>query len=245
MPDYENQEPFIDAEFEDIVTNKAIIKIPDPRLFENVEPRCPCILLLDTSYSMNGQPIAELSAAIKQFKEDLMEDTLARKRVEVAVVTFGGSVQVVSEFQTAEDFQPPTLSVRGDTPMGEAIEKTIEILTIRKAQIRSQGVQLYRPWIVLITDGAPTDSWQTAAQLVRKGEASKRFILFPIGVSGYNKQILAEISVLEPVRLIDYSKFRQLFKWLSSSLASVSNSQPGDAIHPVNPTMPGGWGVID
>lgn len=246
MPEYEKQEPFIDAEFVDIVspTSKALIKVPDPKLIENVEARCPCVLLLDTSASMYGQSIQQLNAGIKQFKEGLMKDSLARKRVEVAIISFGGTVRVVSEFQTAEDFTPPILSASGDTPMGQAIIKAIETLTVRKAQVRSQGIQLYRPWIFIITDGAPTDHWQTAAELVRKGEQKKHFVFFPVGVTGYNRQILSEISVKEPVRLIDSTKFNDLFKWLSSSLGSVSHSQPGDKVELANAPA-SSWAVID
>lgn len=244
MPNYESQEPFIDAEFEEIVSGQSLVKVPDARLFDNVEPRCPCILLLDTSYSMGGQPINELNAGIKQFKQDLMKDSLSRKRVEVAIVTFGGRVQVETEFQSVEDFDPPKLRTDGATPMGEAIIKAIEILTLRKAQIRSQGVRLFRPWLFLITDGAPTDEWKEAAEYIRKGEASKRFVFFPVGVTGYNKQILSEISVREPVRLIDSTKFDELFKWLSSSLGMVSGSQPGDKVELQNPPA-SSWAVID
>ena len=57
---------------------------------ENPEPRCPCLLLLDTSASMNGEPIAELNEGLVTFKDELMADAMAAKRVEVAIVTFGG-----------------------------------------------------------------------------------------------------------------------------------------------------------
>lgn len=244
MPDYDDQKPFIDAEFEDLVTNTALIRVPDPTLFHNVEPRCPCILLLDTSGSMYGQSIDELNTAIKGFKDNLMADDLTRKRVEVAIITFGEDVRVSTEFQTADNFQPPTFMPNGATPMGEAIEKAIQLLTIRKAQIRSQGIQLYRPWIVLVTDGAPTDSWRNAAELVRKGEKSKHFVFFPIGVTGYNKEILAEISIREPVRLASATNFKDFFKWLSDSLSDVSKSQPGDEIKLASPLAPS-WAVID
>src|SRR3954466_2778331 len=56
---------------------------------DNPEPRCPCVLLLDTSGSMSGRPIQELSEGIRTFKQELLSDPLATKRVEVAVVTFG------------------------------------------------------------------------------------------------------------------------------------------------------------
>lgn len=83
---------------------------------ENPEPRCPCVLLLDTSGSMAGEPIEQLNAGLKAYRDDLMSDSLASKRVEVAVVTFGPRVNVVHEFTTADRFQPPECSVKGLTP---------------------------------------------------------------------------------------------------------------------------------
>jgi uncharacterized protein with von Willebrand factor type A (vWA) domain len=62
---------------------------------ENPEPRCPCVLLLDTSSSMRGAPIAALNEGLRAFREDLMQDALALRRVEVALITFDSQVQLV------------------------------------------------------------------------------------------------------------------------------------------------------
>ena len=151
---------------------------------ENPEPRCPSVLILDVSASMKGAPIAELNAGLQVYRDELAADPLAAKRVEVAVVSFGGQVELASDFCTAASFVAPTLTPRGDTPMGAAIAYGLDILAFRKEQYRANGIAFYRPWIFLVTDGGPTDEWRTAAGRVRDGEANKSFAFFSVGVQG-------------------------------------------------------------
>ena len=148
---------------------------------ENPEPRVPCVLLLDVSGSMSGQPIAELNEGLVTLKDTLSADSLASKRAELAIVTFGGSVNTIQDFVTAEHFRPPHLKVSGDTPMGQAITTGLEMIVTRKTIYRTNGISYYRPWVFLITDGGPSDSWQAAAEQVKQGEASKSFAFFTVG----------------------------------------------------------------
>jgi uncharacterized protein YegL len=206
---------------------------------ENPDPRCACVLLLDVSGSMAGAPISELNAGIQLFKDELLSDPLAARRVETAIVTFG-PVKLETTFQTANNLYLPTFQASGDTPIGSAIQMGVEILNQRKNDYRNNGIQYYRPWIILITDGEPTDSWQGSAELIKKGESDKAFSFFCIGVSSANMSILKQISVREPLPLKGYS-FKEFFLWLSSSLKRVSESVVGTNV-PLLP--PHGWAEV-
>jgi uncharacterized protein YegL len=206
---------------------------------DNPEPRCPCLLLLDTSGSMGGNPIKELNAGLIAFKDELSTDSLAMKRVEVAIITFG-PVKVENIFCTDPNFYPPVLTAKGDTPIVTAIKQGLDLIRKRKEEYRSNGISFYRPWIFLITDGGPTDEWKSSANLVHEGEASKSFAFFAVGVEGANMEILKQISVRDPLKLQGL-KFRELFQWLSNSMKSVSQSVPGTL---VSIESPRGWSEV-
>ena len=219
-------------------TSQAIADIPLEDMVEfadNPEPRCACVLLLDTSISMNqDDAIGALNQGIRTFKDELDKDTLASLRVEVAIITFGDGVKVAQDFVTVDRFKPPTLRADGpSTPMSEGIETALDHIESRKEMYRSSGVGYYRPWVFMITDGEPTgETWEevtAASERLKKAEEDKRVAFFTAGVEGANMDILSIIVPRTPLPLKGLA-FNELFVWLSASMGRVSSSRTDDEI---------------
>ena len=210
---------------------------------ENPEPRCPCVLLLDTSGSMHGQAIDALNEGLWVFKLEVCKDPLAARRVEVAVVTFDDRVRVAQPFIGIEDFEPPVLTAQGLTHMGAAINTALDLIQLRKRQYKANGITYYRPWVFMITDGEPQGEPDEivahAARRVREDEAQKHVAFFAVGVEGANLERLRGIAARQPVRLKGLN-FRELFVWLSSSMQAVAQSKPDEQV----PLAPAGWATL-
>jgi len=192
---------------------------------DNPEPRCPCVLVLDTSSSMGGAPIQELNAGLQLFPQDVGQDDLAAKRVEVAIVTFGGHVTQVQDFTTVDNFMGTPLTASGGTPMGEALELAVQMVRDRKQTYKDNYIKYFRPWIFLITDGAPTDSIERAQQFIPDGENAKEFIFFAVGVEGADMSTLATLATKQAPLKLKGVNFRELFRWLSASMQQVSGEE--------------------
>lgn len=212
------------------------------QLAENPDPRAPCLLLLDTSASMGGEPIRALNEGLQAFRDDLLTDELARRRVEVAIITFGSDgVQTAQEFVTADNWTPPQLQAGGATPLGGALTAGLQLLRERKDMYREAGLQYFRPWVFLITDGEPTDSYEEAARNVRQADADNGLAFFVVAVERANVLKLAEIApAARPPLKLRGLQFAELFVWLSQSQQRVSHSRVGDqlALPPV------GWSEV-
>ena len=134
-------------------------------LIENPSPRCACMLVLDTSGSMDGQPIQELNAGLVSLLNALKADEVASFSVELGIVTTGnGSPREELALTGVNQLEHlPELRASGLTPLGGAVKLALDALESRKQQYRSTGVPYFQPWLIIISDGAPTDEWQTVA----------------------------------------------------------------------------------
>ena len=188
---------------------------------ENYEQKCLCVLVLDVSGSMGGQPIEELNKGLKAFYQEVMDDFVASQRLEVCIVTFSDKVQCLQAPDLIANISMPTLNANGTTKMVDGLKLALEAVENRKKWYKSTGQNYYRPMVVLITDGEP-DADQDLTGMssqIAAGVESKRFSFFALGVKGFNHQKLSSLCPPNTVPLVlDGYKFANFFKWLSNSI---------------------------
>jgi uncharacterized protein YegL len=210
------------------------------------------VLLLDTSGSMAGAKLDQLVEGLQLFRDEVEGHELARKRVDVAVMTFGEEVRLVQDFTPVSEMEVPQLEAGGRTPMGAAILAAIDLVERRKQQYRSEAVDYYRPWIFLITDGEPTDmrpgdaTWTSVVNAVHEGERLQHFLFFSVGVDQADLTKLAQISPPDrkPLRLRP-GHFQEMFAWVANSQQQISMSRVGEQVAVEDPTAEGGWARIE
>ena len=210
---------------------------------DNYEQKCLCVLVVDTSGSMSGEPINQLNRGIQEFQQEVIADFIASQRLEVSIVTFGSSVSCIQEPDLVNNFKMPVLSTNGTTKLVDGVQLAINIVENRKRWYKETGQNYYRPMIVLITDGEPDEdqdllglSYEVSGKV-----DSKSFTFYSLGVKGYNHRKLSQICSSPPPLPLDGYKFSEFFKWLSNSIGIITKSTEGEVLMlpPVN-----GWTQI-
>jgi uncharacterized protein YegL len=125
----------------------------------------------------------------------------------------------------------------------------MSVVEDRKSFYKANGDQDYRPFIVLITDGAPTNTSDEIdaldAQIQSKSD-EKRFVFLPFGTDGADMQLLAKLAAQTADEKLkdrgtsylikDVSKFGEIFAFVSASVGAAMN-QGGTASASLNPDV--------
>lgn len=205
----------------------------------NYEQKCCCVLVLDVSGSMAGNPIDELNAGLKEFYQDISEDSTTANRLEVGIVEFCDTVQTLVDPNLVHNFTMPTLTTKGTTALVDGVREGIRIVRDRKTWYKQTGQPYYRPWVILMTDGVPDGNQdiQGLSNEIKDAVYRKDFFFFALGVQGASMDILNKISDSSmPPAMLQGLKFSSFFRWLSASMQAVANSKEGQTVNMADPT---------
>lgn len=143
----------------------------DPKNFTTPSAKpLPVVLLLDVSLSMTGDKIESLNESVKEMLNNFAQEEKMETEIIISVITFGADVDLKIPFTKASQIEWENLDVSGATPMGAALE-------MAKAMIEDKETtpsRAYRPTIVLVSDGQPTDDWSNSLDnFISEGRSSK------------------------------------------------------------------------
>lgn len=207
--------------------------------------RLPIYLLLDVSGSMAGAPIQAVNQGVNLLYNELMNDPSAIETVYISVITFASKAKQTVPLTELTAFTPPTLSAGGGTSMGAALSLLGDSLDRDIVANSPDQKGDYKPLVFLMTDGQPTDSWESEADAIKSRTQKKVATIIALGCGGgVNKSTLKRIT--EVVLLMDNvtpDMITQYFKWVSQSVStasvSVQASAGGEAQAELPPPPPG------
>lgn len=203
--------------------------IPDLVLQDNTNQRLPCVVLLDGSTSMDGKAINNLNEGLSVLERELKADDIASLRVQLLILRIGGhnDVEVLTDWTDAIDFSAPLIEANGTTPLGEGVKVALQKLEEQKKRYKDNQITYNRPWLFMITDGAPTDpNWEKAAEKAVESEMKGKVVVFPIGTEHADFDTLNKFSSRGALMLKDLD-FKELFVWLSQSVSAGSQTEIG------------------
>lgn len=209
---------------------------------ENPEAQTLGIVIIDTSGSMSSDLRGVLDALRKGIRE-LRDDSIARARVEIALVGCGGDVHVVQPFRSVNDIEVPNLEASGTTPLAAAVIKSLELIEERRSFHQSRDRDVHPALVLALTDGAGKDDhavMESAAEYVRRVEEERTSAVFAACTPEADQNWLKQVFVREPLP-IPAVKFAAMIRWFVTSVSVTSKSSLGDRIELPPPP---GWGEL-
>lgn len=185
----------------------------------------PVIVLADCSGSMTADgKLAALNQSLAEMIQSFSDLDAANAEVHLCLICFGAQTATVVPLQPASQVQFDPLSASGTTPMGAALNFAADLLENREA-IPSRA---YRPTVILVSDGQPTDDWKGPLGRfgtgTRAGKADR--LALAIGAD-------ADVSMLKEFlsdpehqlfQAVDASQIRSFFRFATMSVTHRSKS---------------------
>lgn len=201
----------------------------------------PFYLCLDVSASMSGDPIDGVNAQMPALRHAIGEDPAIAEVIRFGVITFSDVARTVlplSDLSMVEEV--PVVTAQGRTSYASAFEHLRASIEADYHASRAAGDRWYRPAVLFVSDGRPTDDderWRGAHQrLVAPGWKRHPNIL-AFGFGDADPEVLKVVSEAKPNRAFIASEgaeparvVPELMAGLVSSIVSSSASvQRGEA----------------
>jgi len=141
----------------------------------------PVVLLLDVSGSMSGPKIDNLYDATNEMIKVFSDAASKEKIIDIAIITFGESVELHTPYTSVVDFKSRGLNpflASGMTPLGMALRMAKDMIEDKE----TTPSNIYRPAVVLVSDGVPTDEWRGPLDNFKNNGRSSKCQRFAVAI---------------------------------------------------------------
>ena len=187
--------------------------------------KLPVILLLDVSGSMRGEKIESLYGATIDMIETFAAAQAREQEIDVAIITFGGSLDLHTSYTPVKDLRARGINkfiASGQTPMGTAVRMAKDMIDDKNV---TSG-RIYRPAVVLVSDGEPTDSWEEPFKNFINDGRSAKCQRFAVAIGKDARRDVLEKFTLDAKAVFFAENAKDIsdqFKTISMSISTMAH----------------------
>jgi uncharacterized protein YegL len=208
--------------------------------------RLPIYIILDTSRSMLGKPIAAVNESLSMMRNTLIHDPFTVETAFVSIIEYNTEPRQVVPLTDITSFNAPTLQAGGWSALGAALRLLNQCLDQDILLNTDEYKGDYRPQVFLLSDGRPSDAWKMASKALRKRSTISMGSFIALGCGpkadletlSQIADIVLSSAELSPANIVSF------FKWVSQSIGVASKSATGAGGQIVLPPPPPVFQII-
>lgn len=194
---------------------------------QRIMRRLPVYLLLDASGSMNGEPIEAVKNGVQVMISSLRQNPQAIETAFISVITFDSSARQIIPLTDLSSFQMIDIKATGTTALGEALKVASNCINTEVAKTTADTKGDWRPLVFIMTDGMPTDDWQSGLNEFKKYKTA--YTVACAAGSGADTSVLKQITDnVVSLDTADSQSISKFFAWVTASIG-VSSTKVEDS----------------
>jgi uncharacterized protein YegL len=192
----------------------------------------PVILLLDVSGSMSGSKIDALNQAVREMIASFKQAASPKAEIHLAVITFGGNARLHLDLTPADSVAWTPMIANGGTPLGAALTIAKELVE-DKNRIPSRA---YRPAIILVSDGQPTDNWEKPMDAFTREGRSAKCDRWSLAIGSDADERMLRSFLDHPEKRVFHAEYaaaiHNFFQFITITTTGRTNSQDPNVVPP-------------